>query len=106
QAISPTPETLAALVARGVHSAQSVAQIPRGHFVHQLSQEVDPAVAAQTHENALRAQARNEQALAAIHQMMVGTGIALVDGATTRADRLQAVQQAADRAKTSLDVTG
>ena len=46
QAISPTPETVAALVARGVHSAQSVAQVPYDHFVRQMSGALGPAVAA------------------------------------------------------------
>jgi len=59
QAISPTPETVAALVAHGVHSAQSVAQVPCDHFVRQMSGALGPAVAARTHENSVRVQVRN-----------------------------------------------
>jgi Tc toxin complex TcA C-terminal TcB-binding domain/Neuraminidase-like domain/Salmonella virulence plasmid 28.1kDa A protein len=106
QAISPTPETVAALVRSGDHSAFSVAQTPRDQFLRRMQGQLDAAAAAATHQNALRVQIRNEDALAAIRQQIIGSGMAVVDGSLPRTGRLARVQKAADATGVALDVQG
>lgn len=106
QAISPTPEAVTALITSGDHSAFSVAQTPRDQFVHRMEGRLDATVAAATHHNAARVQVRNESALAALRQQIVGSGMAIIDGSLSRADRLAMVQQAAKSTGAPLDVEG
>ncbi|MFD7815280.1 neuraminidase-like domain-containing protein [Streptomyces sp. NPDC059785] len=106
QAISPTPEALAAVIGTGNRSAMAVAMTPRDQFLRRVEGQLDPAAAVVTHENAVRVQIRNEDALAAMRQQITGSGIQLADGTLSQRERLERVQTAADTTGATLDIQG
>ncbi|GGO53676.1 Tc toxin subunit A-related protein [Streptomyces lasiicapitis] len=106
QAISPTPEAVAAVIRTGNRSAMAVAMTPRDQFLRRVRGQLDPATAVVTHENAVRVQIRNEDALAAMRQQITGSGMQLADGTLSQRERLERVQTAADTTGATLDVQG
>ncbi|MFI7596721.1 neuraminidase-like domain-containing protein [Actinoplanes sp. NPDC049681] len=106
QAISPTPEAVAAVVASGNRSAMSVALTPRDQFLRRMNGTLDPDAAVATHRNAVRVQIRNEDALATMRQQITGSGIGLVDGPLPQEERLNRVQRAADASGATLSIRG
>lgn len=106
QAISPTPEAVAAVIGTGNRSAMAVAMTPRDQFLRRVEGQLDPATAVATHEAAVRVQIRNEDALAAMRQQITGSGIQLADGTLSQPERLDRVQKAADATGATLDIQG
>ncbi|MEY9987986.1 hypothetical protein ABIE67_000018 [Streptomyces sp. V4I8] len=106
QAISPTPEAVAAVIGTGNRSAMAVAMTPRDQFLRRVEGQLNSATAVATHENAVRVQIRNEDALAAMRQQITGSGIQLADGTLSQRERLERVQTAADATGATLDVQG
>ena len=106
QAISPTPEAAAAVIGTGSRSAMAVAMTPREQFLRRVEGRLDTATAVATHENAVRVQIRNEDALGAMRQQVTGSGLRLADGLLSGRERLDRVQLAADATGATLDVRG
>ncbi len=99
QAISPVPEAVTFLARAAVPSAVSVAQVPRARFVEHARREgLEPELAHQVHAAAVRVQARNEAVLASLRETVTGSGIALVDGAASRDERVGLLQAKFDAA--------
>jgi hypothetical protein len=104
QAISPVPEAIPALMESGLTSAVAVAQIPETTFRRKFSSTLGEPVTAQVHANAINVQIRNETALAAMRDIVRGSGMAIVDGPSTRQDRAAAFAEAAGNTKTPVNL--
>jgi hypothetical protein len=106
QAISPSPEAAVAVIGTGSRSAMAVAMMPREQFLRRVQGRLDLETAVMTHENAVRVQIRNEDALGALRQQVTGSGLRLADGPLSRGERVDLVQRAADATGATLDVRG
>ena len=89
QAVTHTPEALPALSKAGMISAMKVVQVSEKSFVSGLSEHVGGQdVARAIHAHASNIVIRNSLALTAILQNTRGTGIAMIDGATPKTERI------------------
>ena len=93
--ISPVPEALPVLMDSRWSSAFDIAQVPESTFVRTLGSAVGEDAAATLYTNALNTHIRNETALASMRDTLRGAGMAIVDGAATREDRIAAFEAAA-----------
>jgi hypothetical protein len=96
-AISHVPEAIPAVLHTRLRSAFDVAQVPESTFLRALGPALGDDAARQVYTNALNADIRNEAALATIRDTIRGSGPAVIDGATTRDDRIAAFQAAVSR---------
>lgn len=96
QALTHTPEALPALSKTGMTSAMVVAQVPKKTFVSKLGSSLGgDEVAAAIHHHATAISSRNAMALASILQEARGSGVAMIDGKTTRAQMISLAKDTA-----------
>jgi hypothetical protein len=88
QAISPTPLAVAELMKANISTAQQVAEMTPKDFQKKFGAALGADTAALVHHNALNVKVRNEHALMAIKDTVQGTGIAALDGAQNKQDRV------------------
>jgi hypothetical protein len=91
QALTSDPAAIAPLLSAGVRSAQQVAAIPQAHFVADVKLPV--GTARDIHRHATNSVIRSNIALTTALQAVRGTGIRLIDGNTTRAERIAKAKQ-------------
>jgi hypothetical protein len=90
QALTHTPEALPALAKSGLSSAVAVAQLPRKTFVSRLGTSIKIATAIHDHATAITS--RNATALLSILQEARGSGVAMIDGKSSRKDLISQAQ--------------
>jgi hypothetical protein len=96
QALTHTPEALPALSRAGMTSALVVAQMPKKTFVARLGANMGgDDIASAIHSHATTVASRNVMALTSILQVARGSGVAMIDGKSTRS---QLISQAKDAA--------
>ncbi|KAH6962302.1 hypothetical protein BKA56DRAFT_622857 [Ilyonectria sp. MPI-CAGE-AT-0026] len=90
QALTHTPEALPHLVKAGMTSAFTVSQVPEEQFVARHAAQLGgDSVARDIHAHSTNIVIRNDLALTSLMQTVQGTGIAMIDGPQTRAQRLK-----------------
>ncbi|WP_375492739.1 neuraminidase-like domain-containing protein [uncultured Nostoc sp.] len=99
QAISPTPETVSALINANLTSAFQVAQIPESVFLNAHDTVIGKETALQVYTNAINSQIRNEHALVTMRETVRGTGLAIMDNGQTQENRLVMLKKVADEQK-------
>jgi hypothetical protein len=88
QAVSSSPEAVAALMNANLLSAYQVAEMPQSNFVRILSGSVGEAEATKIHARATNVKVRNEQVLINLSESVKGTNIAAIDGTTDKKGRM------------------
>lgn len=97
-----TPDPIPHLIGAGLPSALSVTQLGESTFLRTLAPAIGEDTARQVYSNATSLHIRNEHALSTLRDTVRGSGLAVIDGTTTREDRVAAVQAAADHASVPL----
>jgi hypothetical protein len=95
QAIVPTPDAVPTLIKANLTSAFLVGEMPESAFVRSVGPELGEANARVIHANAVNTRIRNEQALMGLREVVRGTGLAIIDGAASREERLALGREAA-----------
>lgn len=93
QAIAPSARAASALLKAKLSSAWHVAEMGESTFVKAYGKTLGEGVARQVHANAVNVRLRNEHLLMAAHDAVKGTGIGLLDGASTPASRSAAASE-------------
>jgi ABC toxin-like protein/neuraminidase-like protein len=91
QALTSDPATISPLLSAGIRSAQQVAAIPQAHFISDMQIPDDTARA--IHRHATDSVIRSNMALTTALQTVRGTGIRLIDGGSTRKERIEKAKQ-------------
>jgi Tc toxin complex TcA C-terminal TcB-binding domain/Neuraminidase-like domain len=105
QALTHTPEALPGLSKAGIFSAARVVQIPEKTFVSRFQDLVGGSdVAKAIHTHSTNIVIRNDIALTSLLQTARGTGIAMIDGNVSKADRLQKAIMTAKSQPESVDL--
>ena len=92
QAISPTPIAVSELMKVNHTSAFRVAEMPESTFLNIHSNALGEETAQQVYTNAINTHIRNENALITTRDALKGTGLAIIDGAQTKEERLASLQ--------------
>ncbi len=93
QALSPTPEVVPAMMKAGLTSALQVSDMPETTFTQAYAETLGgEANARHVHAQALNVRIRNEHALMSMRETTRGTGLAVIDGNSTRAQRIESFQ--------------
>lgn len=93
QALTPAPEAIPGLTRAGMTSAFKVAQIPENNFVVNHADDVGGEhLARNIHQHAVDVVIRNDHALTTALQTIRGTGVHMIDGHETRAQRIAKAQ--------------
>jgi hypothetical protein len=87
QALAPSPEAIPVLLEAGFKSAYQVSSVPKTRFIKDFTEKLGVDTAAQIHAHAINSRIKQETTLATLHQMIKGTGVPAIDGASTRAER-------------------
>ncbi|MFF0284089.1 neuraminidase-like domain-containing protein [Rhodococcus aetherivorans] len=88
QAISPVPEAVPVLMSAQLTSGFEVAQVPESTFVSGFGATLGEDIARQVYTTAIDTHIRNENALAGMRDIVRGSGLAVIDGASTLEHRL------------------
>ncbi|KLU89107.1 hypothetical protein MAPG_08083 [Magnaporthiopsis poae ATCC 64411] len=108
QALSPSPDALAALTKQGVTSAHQISNMPMEHFVAGLEKTLGSReLATSIHQHAVASRIRNEGFLVSALQTVRSSGLRVIDGGATKLGverRSLAFNQAADGAKTQVNL--
>jgi hypothetical protein len=104
QAISPVPEAVPVLMNANLTSAFRIAQIPESTFLKAYGPTLGETTTMQVYTASINSHIRNEHALMTIRESMRGTGLAIIDGEATLAERVQRLQAVADKHGVSLNL--
>jgi hypothetical protein len=105
QAISPVPEAVPVLMKANLTSAYRIAEVPESTFLKAHSKTLGEQTARQVYTNAINAHIRNEHALITMRDTLRGTGLAIIDGKQTIAERVAAAQAKADEKSVPLNLS-
>ena len=92
QALTPTPEAVPTLLEAGIKSAFDVSNIPKSRFTKRFADKLGEETALQIHTHAVNSRIKQESALTTLLQTLRGSGLQVIDGSTTRAQRLAKLQ--------------
>ncbi len=93
--LSPTPDGVATLMKSNLTSAFQVGEMPEDEFVRTMSAALGEETARTIHMNAMASRVQNEHTLMQLRQMVRGTGLAAIDGAVPRHERMNTLMLAA-----------
>ena len=105
QALSPVPEAVPVLMKSNLTSAFRIAEIPESTFLKANTASLGEATARQVYTNAINAHIRNEHALMTMRDTLRGSGMAIIDGRQTIAERVAALQDVADEKSVPLNLS-
>ena len=105
QALSPVPEAVPVLMKSNLTSAFRIAEIPESTFLKANTASLGEATARQVYTNAINTHIRNEQALMTIRDTLRGSGLAIIDGQQTIAERASVLQALAGEKSIPLNLS-